>query len=78
MIFPDKRGFLSPFDEIIIVSEIEEDPSERSLYDSDLLSFSLIKITISNPIKKIKKQNPRPAPVSPFVSPWTIMLKIVP
>jgi len=58
----------------IIVSEAYE----ASLYDYDLLRFYFIKNTINNPIKKIKKQNPSPAPVYPFVSPWTITLKIVP
>jgi len=58
----------------IIVSEAYE----ASLYDSDLLRFYFIRNTIKNPIKKIKKQNPSPAPVYPFVSPWTIILKIVP
>lgn len=78
MIFPDKSGFLSPFDETIIVSETDDDPYESNLYDSDLFNFSFNKKTIRRPIKKIKKQNPRPAPVSPFVSPWTMTLKIVP
>lgn len=62
LMLPDKVG-CPPFEEIIIVSEIDDDPSEISFYDSDLLSFSFIKNTINSPIKKIKKQNPRPAPV---------------